>query len=127
MNIKFKNICNRLQIFYSTDCRFSKNEHFYLVISIIYHKALDILSNEPSNFKTTFMKKDFFVLNSLVRFISYSILVAVLLLFSGSEKIIAGNKDPGTEINTASLKGLKDNYRDFFPIGVDVSSTSLTG
>ena len=73
------------------------------------------------------MKKYPLILNSHLRFISYSLLVAVLLLFSGCEKAKAGNNETGTDINPDSLKGLKDYYKDYFPIGVAVSPTSLTG
>ena len=73
------------------------------------------------------MKKYPFIQNSHLRFISYSLLVAVLLIFSSCEKVTAGNNEPGTEINPDSIKGLKDYYKDFFPVGVAVSPTSLTG
>jgi len=85
------------------------------------------MPSELSNFETTFMKKDHFIQNSFIRFISYSFLVAVLFLLSGCEKAIAGNNEPGNEINPYSIKGLKDYYKDFFPFGVAVLPTSLTG
>ncbi|MDO9581108.1 MAG: endo-1,4-beta-xylanase [Bacteroidales bacterium] len=73
------------------------------------------------------MKKNLFIINSFLRIISYSFLVAFLLLVCSYEKATAGNKEPGSGINSDSLKGLKDYYMDFFPIGVAVSPTSLTG
>ncbi|HUX56370.1 MAG TPA: endo-1,4-beta-xylanase [Bacteroidales bacterium] len=73
------------------------------------------------------MKKNLFVINSFLRIISYSFLVAFLLLACSYEKATAGNKEPGSGINSDSLKGLKDYYMDSFPIGVAVSPTSLTG
>ena len=43
------------------------------------------------------------------------------------KKLIAWNSESGSEINPDSLKGLKDYYKEYFPIGVSVSPTSLTG
>ena len=40
---------------------------------------------------------------------------------------MAGSKESATEIIPDSLKGLKDYYKDYFPIGVAVSPYSLTG
>ncbi len=61
------------------------------------------------------------------KIISSLIFLVVVLLFASCEKVkgVANNAD--TEINPDSLKGLKDYYKDFFPIGVAVSPSSLTG
>jgi endo-1,4-beta-xylanase len=73
------------------------------------------------------MKKDLFVLNAHMKVISYSCAILVLLFFSGCEKAIAGNNESYSEINIDSLTGLKDYYKDYFPIGVSVSPSSLSG
>lgn len=64
---------------------------------------------------------------SCTKIISYSIAALILLFFSGCEKVSAGKVEFGSELNTDSLKGLKDYYKDFFPVGVAVSPSSLTG
>lgn len=73
------------------------------------------------------MKKCSFILISPLRQALYFVLVSVLLLLNSCEKIKAGVNESGTEINPDSLMGLKDYYKDFFPVGVAVSPTSLTG
>ncbi len=60
-------------------------------------------------------------------FISYSLIFVLTLLFSSCEKVNAGITQSDTEINPDSIKGLKDYYKDFFPVGVAVAPTSLTG
>lgn len=55
---------------------------------------------------------------------SFFSIILILLLLTSCEKSNAGV--PGPE-NADSLKGLKDYYREYFPVGVAVSPSSLTG
>ena len=73
------------------------------------------------------MKRHYTVLHTLIRFLSYSLLLSLLLLLTGCEKAIAGDRETGSEIYSDSLKGLKDYYRDYFLIGVAVAPSSLSG
>jgi endo-1,4-beta-xylanase len=73
------------------------------------------------------MKKNSFVLISPFRQALYFVSVYVFILLNCCEKINAGVNLSGNEINPDSLMGLKDYYKDFFPVGVAVSPTSLTG
>ena len=59
--------------------------------------------------------------------ISYSIAVLILLFFNSYEKALAENDESGSVSSSDTLKGLKDFYKDYFPIGVSVSPNSLTG
>lgn len=63
----------------------------------------------------------------LVRIISYSFLAIYLFITSSCLKVNNISNDPGSEINLDTLKGLKDYYKDYFPIGVAVAPGSLTG
>jgi len=73
------------------------------------------------------MKRHYTVLHTLIRFLSYSLLLSLLLLLTGCEKAIAGDRETGSEIYSDSLKGLKDYYRDYFLIGVAVAPSSFSG
>jgi endo-1,4-beta-xylanase len=73
------------------------------------------------------MKNKINSLAVLVRIISYSFLAANLFLTSSCLKTNKISNEPGSEINQDTLKGLKDYYRDYFPIGVAVAPGSLTG
>lgn len=72
------------------------------------------------------MKKDSLILTTSFRLISFSFLASLLLL-TRCEKAKALVSEYGTEINPDSLKGLKDYYSDFFPVGVAVAPGSLSG
>jgi endo-1,4-beta-xylanase len=73
------------------------------------------------------MKNKINSLAVLVRIISYSFLAVNLFLTSSCLKTNKISNEPGSEINQDTLKGLKDYYRDYFPIGVAVAPGSLTG
>jgi endo-1,4-beta-xylanase len=73
------------------------------------------------------MKKNPFFFRSLSRYLSFFLCILLLSPFSNCEKAIAQNNISGTGMNPDTLKGLKDFYKDFFPIGVAVAPTSLTG
>jgi endo-1,4-beta-xylanase len=73
------------------------------------------------------MKKYLFRLNLPFRKASYFVLIFLIFFLNSCEKINAVITESGTEINPDSLKGLKDYYKDFFPIGVAVAPGSLTG
>ena len=73
------------------------------------------------------MKKNSSILISPFRQAIYYILVSVLFLLNSCEKIKAGVNESATEINPDSLMGLKDYYKEFFPVGVAVTPASLTG
>src|SRR5665647_3660656 len=73
------------------------------------------------------MKNKINSLAVLVRIISYSFLAVNLFLTSSCLKANKISNEPGSEINQDTLKGLKDYYRDYFPIGVAVAPGSLTG
>jgi endo-1,4-beta-xylanase len=73
------------------------------------------------------MTKYLFCLTSLFRNTSGIVLISIVLLVSGCEKTKAEVNESGSEINSDSLKGLKDYYKDYFPIGVAVAPGSLTG
>lgn len=73
------------------------------------------------------MKKNLSMSFTRTKIIPFYIAVLLLLFFNGGEKVSAGKVDSGSDINTDSLKGLKDYYKDFFPFGVAVSPSSLTG
>lgn len=59
--------------------------------------------------------------------LSFLVFVNATLLIFGCENVIALNNDSFGENVTDTTKGLKDYYKDFFPIGVSVSPLSLTG
>jgi endo-1,4-beta-xylanase len=73
------------------------------------------------------MKTNFSILNLAVRANSLAFAVVVFIFLSCHEKVFAGYIESGTETNTDTLKGLKDYYKDYFPIGASVSPSSLTG
>lgn len=73
------------------------------------------------------MKNKINSLAVLVRIISYSFLAVNLILTSSCLKANKISNEPGSEINQDTLKGLKDYYKDYFPIGVAVAPGSLTG
>jgi endo-1,4-beta-xylanase len=73
------------------------------------------------------MGKDSLKLTSLFRNTSGIVLISVVILATGFEKIKAGINESGTVTNPDSLKGLKDYYKDYFPIGVAVAPGSLKG
>jgi endo-1,4-beta-xylanase len=63
----------------------------------------------------------------LVRITSFSCFAVALLATGSCKKTYVKSNEPGSEINTDTLKGLKDYYKEYFPIGVAVASNSLTG
>jgi endo-1,4-beta-xylanase len=73
------------------------------------------------------MKNKISSLAVLVRIISYSCLAVAILATSSCLKNNIISNESGSEINPDTLKGLKDYYKDYFPIGVAVAPNSLTG
>jgi endo-1,4-beta-xylanase len=73
------------------------------------------------------MKKNNCISTSMTKVISYSVTVMLLIFFCGSEKMSAQNAESGPMFSPDSVKGLKDYYKSFFPIGVSVTPNSLTG
>lgn len=73
------------------------------------------------------MKKNTNISLQVRKVISYSIAALILLFFNSYEKTLAENDVPGLVSSSDTLKGLKDYYKEYFPIGVSVSPTSLTG
>ena len=73
------------------------------------------------------MKKDSLFFSSPSRYISLFLFFVLLSLFSICGKAVAVKYESGSGINPDTLKGLKDYYKDFFPIGVAVAPGSLTG
>jgi endo-1,4-beta-xylanase len=73
------------------------------------------------------MKAYLYIKKRFPKVISCSVAALLLVLFINYEKIFAGIAESDTVIIPDSLKGLKDYYMDFFPIGVSVSPNSLTG
>ena len=73
------------------------------------------------------MKSKISTLAVLVKFASYSCFAIALLTISSCQKSEIVSDEDGSEINTDTLKGLKDYYKDYFPIGVAVAPNSLTG
>ena len=73
------------------------------------------------------MKNKINSLAVLVRIISYSFLAVYLFLTSSCLKADKISNEPGSDINLDTLKGLKEYYKDYFPIGVAVAPGSLTG
>jgi endo-1,4-beta-xylanase len=73
------------------------------------------------------MTKNPFRLSSVMRIYTYSFIIVSFLLLNSCENILAGSKEPGTELIQDTLKGLKDYYKNYFPIGVAVSPYSLSG
>lgn len=59
--------------------------------------------------------------------LSFLVFVNATLLIFGCENVIALNNDSFGKNVTDTTKGLKDYYKDFFPIGVSVSPQSLAG
>src|SRR4030042_6310491 len=72
------------------------------------------------------MKKRY-VMTTRMNLLSYTSLCITLLLIASGANAIAGKKSSETLIKQDQIKGLKDYYRNFFPIGVAVSPLSLTG
>jgi endo-1,4-beta-xylanase len=73
------------------------------------------------------MKKNTTKSQRIKKIISYSIAVLILLYFNSCEKASGENAESGLVSSTDTLKGLKDYYKEYFPIGVSVSPNSLTG
>jgi endo-1,4-beta-xylanase len=73
------------------------------------------------------MKSKISTLAVLVKFASYYCFAIALLTISSCQKSDKISDEFGSEINTDTLKGLKDYYKDYFPIGVAVAPNSLTG
>jgi endo-1,4-beta-xylanase len=73
------------------------------------------------------MKAYHYIKKRFPKVISYSLAALLLVFFINYEKTFAGIAESDTVIIHDSLKGLKDHYKDFFPIGVSVSPNSLTG
>jgi endo-1,4-beta-xylanase len=73
------------------------------------------------------MKKDNIFSYSSGRYITFCLLVTLLLILNSCEKALAEKTESGTQINSDSTKGLKDYYKEFFPVGVAVAPNSLTG
>ena len=71
------------------------------------------------------MVKNFQYKNSVSSFLIYNVAIALFLLFTGCEKATATG--PDNEINPDSIKGLKDYYTEYFPVGVAVTPSSLSG
>jgi endo-1,4-beta-xylanase len=73
------------------------------------------------------MKKNPYSIIRLIKenFFSFAF---ILLLFSwGCDLKVDAKKDSSPECSPDSIKGLKDYYKDFFPVGVAVSPDSLVG
>lgn len=73
------------------------------------------------------MKNTISTLAVLVRITSYSCFAIALLATGSCLKTNIISKESGFENNPDTLKGLKDYYKDYFPIGVAVAPNSLTG
>src|SRR5450759_3257864 len=73
------------------------------------------------------MIKFLYLLKRLTKVISLSVAGLLILNFSYYEKTFAGKTGSCSLNNIDSIKGLKDYYKDFFPVGVSVSPNSLTG
>jgi endo-1,4-beta-xylanase len=73
------------------------------------------------------MKSKSFFIKKFLKVLFYSAATGFLIFSKGDDKAFAGNSVFVPIINTDSIKGLKDYYKDFFPIGVSVSPGSLTG
>jgi len=73
------------------------------------------------------MIKKSLVLTTCRNLIAFTLTFLAILLTSGCEKANAEIKDRYNEINSDTLKGLKDYYKNYFPIGVAVEPISLTG
>jgi len=73
------------------------------------------------------MIKFLYVFKRLPKVISLSVAGLLILNFSYYEKTFAGKTGSCSLNNIDSIKGLKDYYKDFFPVGVSVSPNSLTG
>jgi endo-1,4-beta-xylanase len=69
------------------------------------------------------MKTSLFTKRSLIASVSVVALVSVIMLLSSYS--LPGKKDASGEVDT--LKGLKDFYKDYFPIGVAVGPNSFEG
>jgi len=61
------------------------------------------------------------------KFITLSLSVVFILFLYGYKNVSAVNSETDTGINNDTIKGLKDYYRESFPIGVAVAPSSLTG
>jgi endo-1,4-beta-xylanase len=73
------------------------------------------------------MKRYLYNLIYSIRNCLYFFPVPVMLLLSGCEKTKAGIYEPINEVSPDSVRGLKDYYHDYFPIGVAVAPSSLSG
>ncbi|MBK7133559.1 MAG: endo-1,4-beta-xylanase [Bacteroidales bacterium] len=67
------------------------------------------------------------VLNTCRKLIIFTLALFVISLTNGCEKVNAEANDPYIGTNPDTLKGLKDYYKAFFPVGVAVEPSSLTG
>lgn len=67
------------------------------------------------------------VLNTCRKLTSFILTLFILLLTYSCEKVNAEANDFYIETNPDSVKGLKDFYKDYFPIGVAVAPSSLSG
>lgn len=68
------------------------------------------------------MKNKTFIFKTITRFGSVFALTAGVILLSSCGNPRPGKLKSGNEVD--SLKGLKDYYKDFFPIGVAVAPGS---
>jgi endo-1,4-beta-xylanase len=73
------------------------------------------------------MKAYLYVKKNLSEAISCFVAALLLVFFINYEKTFAEKAESDAVIIPDSLKGLKDYYKDFFPIGVAVTPNSLTG
>ena len=71
------------------------------------------------------MKNKTLIFKTLTRFISVFALSAGVILLNSCGNPRPGKNKTGNELD--SLKGLKDYYKDFFPIGVAVAPGSVEG
>jgi endo-1,4-beta-xylanase len=70
------------------------------------------------------MKKKSSIINALIRSVTCFIFTVVLILSVSCGRTKSGNANAG---NTDTIKGLKDYYKDYFPVGVAVAPGSLEG
>lgn len=60
-------------------------------------------------------------------FILFSLATLIIIFLNSCEKVRGENVESDLTSSADTLKGLKDFYKDYFPIGVAVSPVSLTG
>jgi endo-1,4-beta-xylanase len=101
--------------------------YFYHVILLNNDNSQIVQDYKSTIFNSRIMTKNPFRLSSVMRIYTYSFIIVSFLLLNSCENILAGSKEPGTELIQDTLKGLKDYYKNYFPIGVAVSPYSLSG